>query len=218
MERQRGELENCQRGLVEMNELLQRKLAQKEYLQRALWQAEQSYAALRDQLAMHPAAKVENAALPPPRSAAPANGDGAGAFGRRNGAHGAGASQVSGSGKARASVAGKEPAYGIKPRALPAPPMEAPTPEAAPPPVSLSSTGGLLMSSAWIPPPPPNGGAMGAGGGACTRSCQQQQTVPRLVPSSGTTVDDLDQLSALLRKRQELSSRPRTAAAMGRNK
>ena len=49
-ERQREELENCQRGLVEMNELLQRKLAQKEYLQRALWQAEQSYAALRDSM------------------------------------------------------------------------------------------------------------------------------------------------------------------------
>ena len=48
--RQRAELEQCQSGIVEMNELLQRKLAQKEYLQRALWQAEQSYAALQDSM------------------------------------------------------------------------------------------------------------------------------------------------------------------------
>ena len=41
-----GELANAQQGLVSMNELLQRKLAQKEFLQRALWQAEQSHSAL----------------------------------------------------------------------------------------------------------------------------------------------------------------------------
>ena len=41
-----GELANAQQGLVAMNELLQRKLAQKEFLQRALWQAEQSHSAL----------------------------------------------------------------------------------------------------------------------------------------------------------------------------
>ena len=46
----RRRLEQCQSGIVAMNELLQRKLAQKEYLQRALWQAEQSYAALQDSM------------------------------------------------------------------------------------------------------------------------------------------------------------------------
>ena len=40
------ELGHAQEGLVQMNELLQRKLAQKEFLQRALWEAEQSHAAL----------------------------------------------------------------------------------------------------------------------------------------------------------------------------
>ena len=110
------------------------------------------------------------------------------------------------------------------------------------PPISLSSTGGLLMSSAWIPPAPAASGTSGAGvpltrpgvvragSGAGYSSVgyggagSAQRTVPRLVPGSGlvpggmamggTTVEELDQLSALLRKRAELSqqTRPSTAA------
>ena len=86
-------------------------------------------------------------------------------------------------------------------------------------PVSLSSTGGLLMSSAWIPPAPTAGSA--AGGASGSRSIvgsaqYHERTVPRLMPTSGgggaTTVDELDQLSALLRQRAEMASkRPNTA-------
>ena len=89
-------------------------------------------------------------------------------------------------------------------------------------PVSLSSTGGLLMSSAWIPPAPTAGSAqLAAGGASGSRSIvgsaqYHERTVPRLMPTSGgggaTTVDELDQLSALLRQRAEMASkRPNTA-------
>ena len=90
-------------------------------------------------------------------------------------------------------------------------------------PISLSSTGGLLLSSAWMPAAPTAlasaaGGANGLPGARPGSASRGPRTVPRLVPQGGgSTGDDLDELSALLRKRAELSqARPSTAAAVGR--
>lgn len=79
------------------------------------------------------------------------------------------------------------------------PPQPVPPPPPPPVPLALSSTGGLMLSSAWMPPPP-----------------EPQATVPKLVPDGTgppkSTLDDLDQLTMLLRKRAEMKSqRPSTA-------
>ena len=164
-------------------------------------------AALKDQMAMHPmAAAASDGNVPPPRSA---NGKGGGGGGGRGG----------GPFARRGSSKGRQVEYGLKPRSSAPPPAEPPAPPPPMAPVSLSSTGGLLMSSAWIPPAPTAGSA--AGGASGSRSIvgsaqYHERTVPRLMPTSGgggaTTVDELDQLSALLRQRAEMASkRPNTA-------
>ena len=110
--------------------------------------------------------------------------------------------------------------YGLKPRAgsVPTEAMMVAPPQPTQPPISISSTGGLLLSPAWMPTAPPAAASattaaaslLGGGGGG-------QRTVPRLMPTA-STFEELDQLSALLRRRAELSqagptSRPSTAAA-----
>ncbi|KAL1528982.1 hypothetical protein AB1Y20_010303 [Prymnesium parvum] len=70
--------------------------------------------------------------------------------------------------------------------------------------LSLSTTGELLLGHAWAPPPPATGQAVRP---------SDTRTVARLMPTT-STFEELDQLSALLRKRAELTSvsRPSTAA------
>ena len=118
-------------------------------------------------------------------------------------------------GRRMPSKKGGGPQYGLKPQQqAQQPPPEPPPPPPAP--ISLSSTGMLSMSSAWMPPPPPS-----AGGSAGSRTCvgsatYHEKTVPRLMPDVGdgvvTSVDEVDQLTQLLRKRAEMKqSRPSTA-------
>ena len=118
-------------------------------------------------------------------------------------------------GRRMPSKKGGGPQYGLKPQQqAQQPPPEPPPPPPAP--ISLSSTGMLAMSSAWMPPPPPS-----AGGSAGSRTCvgsatYHEKTVPRLMPDVGdgvvTSVDEVDQLTQLLRKRAEMKqSRPSTA-------
>ena len=98
----------------------------------------------------------------------------------------------------------------------PAPAPAAPVVKPEPPPpaqptLSLSSTGGLLATSAWMLPVPV---ALEKGTGP--RPTSAGRTVPKLMPA-GSTVEELDQLAMLMRKRAELSAqqRPSTAAPMG---
>ena len=98
----------------------------------------------------------------------------------------------------------------------PAPAPAAPVVKPEPPPpaqptLSLSSTGGLLATSAWMLPVPV---ALEKGTGP--RPTSAGRTVPKLMPA-GSTVEELDQLAILMRKRAELSAqqRPSTAAPMG---
>ncbi|KAL3904769.1 MAG: hypothetical protein SGPRY_011165, partial [Prymnesium sp.] len=95
----------------------------------------------------------------------------------------------------RTSLRGTEEApNGAASKTDPAPPTQ------PPPRLSLSTTGELLLGHAWAPPPP-------------SSQRNEGRTVARLMPTS-STFEELDQLSALLRKRSELSaSRPGTAIA-----
>ena len=133
--------------------------------------------------------------------AAAAGGGSSAAFARRQAA----------SGKGRGEYGAKQQGrHGGRHQPEPPPPPTPPPPP--PPPLALSSTGGLLLSSAWMPTAPlaarAPGQADGLGGA----------TVAKLVPDGTgppqTTLDDLDQLTLLLRKRAEIkSNRPSTAAA-----
>ena len=154
-------------------------------------------ASLKDQMAMHPSLadgpSLSSGGAPSRVAAGP------GAFPRR-GAGGGGRGRGAGGGKSDLGL----PEYGGRPAA-------ADTPPAAMTPLSLSSTGGLLLSSAWMPPPP----TASAGGNG--NSAAKGPTIPRLMPAATSAVDEVDQLSVLLRKRAELAqSRPSTANTFAR--
>ena len=171
---------------------------------------------LKDQLAMNPSAPSVGGGgfAPPPRTPANAAEYGGGLGGRaeqpRKGKGSMGGS-LKGKGGGLAEYGAVRPSQrGGAPKQPEPPPAQTPPAQSSAP-LSLSSTGGLLLSSAWMPPAPlaleqPGSGRPPSAG---------QRTVPKLMPA-GSTVEELDQLSALLRKRAELSqaakSRPNTAA------